>query len=530
MRGKIISGNLFGMMLLCILAIHSCTDSDNMDHINAEIIVDPETESKSYSPMIFGGFLEHFHDQIYGGVFDPGSPLSTEQGFRKDVIAAMKELNLPIVRWPGGCFASGYHWEDGVGKVRDPVADPVWGVTDPNTFGTNEFVQWCRLVGCEPYICVNAGNGTPEEMKEWVEYCNSTEGEFAEMRKASGVEEPLNVKYWAIGNENMSAVEIGQKTTEEWGPFVKKSADLMLEADPDIKMSAAATPNIDGWIEGILEHAGEKIEYVTTHKYMFSFQKKNAMPDYLTCIMRSEVPEYRIREMIDIIDNAGYKGKIKIAFDEWNVRGWHHPGFPRKEVIKSDDVEAIEQINKREINSLPEQYTVADALISASLLNSCLRHCEDIGMANMSPIINTRGALYVHPEGIVKRTTFHTLAMYSNLLEDRVVPIQFRSDSISKDEKSVPVIDAIVTSDKSGRNWSLAIVNRHPDSIKSCSIKISGKLLDGNFDATILSGNSPEDYNEIENPERVIPEQKIIRIQKGIIHLPPHSLLILKVT
>ena len=129
-----------------------------------------------YSPMIFGGFIEHFDDQIYGGVFEPGSPLSDERGFRKDVIAAMKELKLSIVRWPGGCFASGYHWKDGVGKNRKPVADPVWGVDDPNTFGTDEFVEWCRLVGCEPYICTNAGNGTPEEMREWVEYCNGTRG------------------------------------------------------------------------------------------------------------------------------------------------------------------------------------------------------------------------------------------------------------------------------------------------------------------------------------------------------------------
>ena len=526
MKEKILSANL--IMLLCLLAIHSCTDSDSMDHINAEIIVDPEIEPKPYSPMIFGGFLEHFHDQIYGGVFDPGSPLSTEQGFRKDVIAAMKELNLPIVRWPGGCFASGYHWEDGVGKIREPVPDPVWGVTDPNTFGTNEFVQWCRLVGCEPYICVNAGNGTFEEMKAWVEYCNAETGPYAAMRKNSGIDEPLNVRYWSIGNENYSRVEIGQKTPEEWGPFVKKSAEYMLEADPDLKFSAVGTPRVEGWTIPMLKIAGKYLDYVTTHKYMFSLQQNHSMPDFLSCMMRSEVPEERIKEMIALIEGAGRRGKIEIAFDEWNLRGWHTPDFPRKEVTDPDDIQAIEQIKKREINNIAEQYTMADALVSASFFNSCLRHCEDVGMANIAPIINTRGVLYVHPKGIVKRTSFHTFSMYSNLLEDHVAPIQFRSDSISKDEKSVPVIDAIVTSDKSGTNWSLALINRHPDSINSCSIKMGGKLLNGKFKATILSGNSPEDYNDIENPERVVPEEISIPVKRGIINLPPHSLVILK--
>jgi len=145
---------------------------------DAVVAIDTAAASKPYSPMLFGGFLEHFHRQIYGGIFEPGSPLSDENGFRKDVIAAVKELKVPVVRWPGGCFVSGYHWKDGVGPERKPVADPVWGVTDPNTFGTDEFVAWCRLVGAEPYICTNAGNGTPEEMREWVEYCNATEGTY----------------------------------------------------------------------------------------------------------------------------------------------------------------------------------------------------------------------------------------------------------------------------------------------------------------------------------------------------------------
>ena len=186
MRSNCFLGILLVFMLFfCVFS--SCkTGSIDEESGNAIVIIDRNVESTPYDPMMFGGFIEHFHDQIYGGLFDPGSPLSDEQGFRKDVIEAMKELKLSVVRWPGGCFASGYQWKDGVGKLRKPVEDPVWGDTDPNTFGTDEFVQWCRLVGCEPYICTNAGNGTAREMQEWVEYCNAEKGEYADLRKSNG--------------------------------------------------------------------------------------------------------------------------------------------------------------------------------------------------------------------------------------------------------------------------------------------------------------------------------------------------------
>ena len=131
-------------------------------------LVKPGADRIEFSPMIFGQFIEHFDRQVYGGIFCPGNPLSDEDGFRTDVIEAMKELKVPIVRWPGGCFVSSYHWYYGVGPDRQPVFDKAWQVEDPNTFGTDEFVKWCRKIGCEPFICTNAGTGTMEEMSDWV--------------------------------------------------------------------------------------------------------------------------------------------------------------------------------------------------------------------------------------------------------------------------------------------------------------------------------------------------------------------------
>ena len=210
--------------------------------VMGEFAVDFSASRTPFNRMLFGQFLEHFQRQVYGGVFEPGSPLADEKGFRTDVISALRELKVPVVRWPGGCFASAYHWRDGVGKDRQPSLDKAWGVEDPNTFGTDEFVEWCRMIGAQPYICTNAGTGTPEEMSDWVEYCNlKDQGRYARMRRANGSAEPFNVRYWSIGNENYLGGEIGAKTVEEWGPLVRESAKMMRAVDSNLKILAAAT-------------------------------------------------------------------------------------------------------------------------------------------------------------------------------------------------------------------------------------------------------------------------------------------------
>jgi len=510
-------------------AIGQTKPMDINESTEASVVIDSDAEAKPYSPMLFGGFLEHFNRQVYGGVFEPGSPLSDENGFRTDVVEALRELKVPVVRWPGGCFVSGYHWKDGVGLDRQPTDDMAWGVKEPNTFGTDEFVELCRIAGWEPFICNNAGNGTVQEMVDWVAYCNQTDGAFAEMRKKGGHTEPLNVNIWSIGNENWGGHEIGQKTREEWGPLVVEAAKAMKAVDPDIQLSAAALPNRD-WTLPLLKMAGDYLDYISIHQYWLSLWGDNKMPDYLTCIMESEGPEKLLADYIGILEEAGYRGRIKIAFDEWNLRGWHHPGFPRKAVSDYDDPEVIELVKARDKNLIASQYTMADALFTASFLNACLRHAEDVGMANIAPIVNTRGPLYVHPKGIVKRTHFHTLAMYANLLGRRVGKAVIEdTGSLVLGNRFVAMVDAIATVDDTGDNWSIALVNRHPSKVVDCTVKLKDTLVDGTFSATILAGDSPEAYNDIENPERVIPEERSLAFDNGIVNLPPHSLTIVQV-
>lgn len=515
--------------IILALALAGLTDAARgagspADTAQGVVTIDTAAPSLPYSPMLFGGFIEHFRHQIYGGIFEPGSPLSDENGFRKDVIAAIKELKVPVVRWPGGCFVSGYHWKDGVGKERKPVPDPVWGVTDPNTFGTDEFVAWCRLVGAEPYICTNAGNGTPEEMKEWVEYCNATEGKYAELRKANGHEQPFKVKYWSIGNENYGWWEIGRKTPEEWGPMVHKCAGMMRSVDPDIKLAAAAWLAKREWNLPLLKGAGQDLDYMAVHEYWLRTEKKTPYKDTIRFF---DGPERTITNVIKNLEEAGFRGKIKIAYDEWNLRGWHHPGFPRKSPVQPGDEKAAEHIAKRAVNDIHEHYTMADALFTASFLNACLRHCEDVGMANIAPLVNTRGPLYVYPGGIVKRTTFHTLAMYANDLEAHVAPLEIAQADTGK--KGAARIDGIATVDKAGERWAIALVNRDPSQTVPCTVRLGDRPLEGLFDAKVLAGDSPEAFNDIEHPDRVVPEKMKLEFSRGVVNLPPHSLTIIRI-
>jgi alpha-N-arabinofuranosidase len=521
--------------LVLLAAAFSCNPSHAADEPamaqntkpHATITIETDAPALTYSPMIFGGFLEHFDHQVYGGIYNPGSPLSDTNGFRRDVIAALKELRTTVVRWPGGCFVSGYHWELGVG-TRQPTDDMAWGVIEPNTFGTDEYVKLCRLLGWEPYICNNAGNGTIQEMKSWVEYCNATNGKYADLRKANGYTEPRNVQIWSIGNENYHPTEIGYKPIKQWAPFVEKAAKAMKAADPNIKLTAAAEATAQ-WTLPLLKAAGPYLDYISIHDYWFAFWEKNEMPDYLTCIMKSEGPEKSIQKFVGLLDESGYRGKIKIAYDEWNMRSWHHAGFPRLTVQKYSDPEVQRLIKAREINDVASQYTMADALFSASFFNACLRHADDVGMANIAPLINTRGPLFVYSNGIVKRTHFHAMAMYTNELKSRVGKVNLTADTLTQGKHAVSVADAVATVDESGKQWAIALVNRHPDKALVCTVKFKDQPLEGDYAAVVLAGDSPEAFNDIEHPNRVVPEKKTLTFVSGAAELPPHSLVILKV-
>jgi len=481
--------------------------------------------------MIYGHFIEHFHRQIYDGIYDPQSPLADEDGFRKDIIDAMKKIQVPVMRWPGGCFVSAYHWKDGVGPERKPAFDKAWRVEDPNTFGTDEYIKLCRKIGCEPYICTNAGTGTAEEMSDWVEYCNlEDEGKYAKWRISNGYRKPYKVKYWSIGNENYGFWEIGAKSAEEWGRLVREAAKMMKRVDPEIELSAAALPDVD-WNVNLLKNCGEYLDWISIHEYWDMVPEKNELATYEQCMAFTANIDHSVQEVKGLLKAMKLDKKIKIAFDEWNLRSWHHPNTLT--VIPAKDKK--DYLNPRDKNDDNSQYTMADAVFSACFLNAMCRNSDIVGMANFSPILNTRGCIYSYKEGIVLRSTYHVFDLYVNYLGDTIIDIWSEDclPSMTVNHKNgreveVDTLDFIATkwSDRAG--IALAVVNKHPS--ESQEISLSSEL-DGNKVTLYgISGNSPDSYNDIDRNEVSIYTEELGSFKKGMkIEIKPHSVNVIQI-
>ncbi|MBQ7638294.1 MAG: alpha-N-arabinofuranosidase [Clostridia bacterium] len=485
--------------------------------------------------MIYGHFLEHFHRQIYGGVFDPSSPFADEDGFREDVIDALRKIKTPVIRWPGGCYVSAYDWKKGVGKERVPAFDKAWRVEEPHLFGTDEFIKLCRRIGCEPYICTNAGTGSPEEMSDWVEYCNLRDmGQWAKARIKNGFPEPHRVRYWSIGNENWGGHEIGAKDAGEWGRLVRESAKMMLRVDPTLELSAASIPDLD-WNLKLLRAAGQYLDWISIHGY-WGNTENGLIPDSYDTVMLHTGKD--ISDGIDrvraYLTSLGLENKIKIAYDEWNLRGWYHPNlmdtWDRDRLRREDESfyreKVLRERDKNDVNSI---YTMADAVFSASFLNTCLRNCDLVKMACFSPVVNTRGAVFTHEKGIVLRPQFFVFELYANLLQDMVLDIWKEdvptvSGTVWNEEKTVDVVDIVVTCGSGG--YTAAAVNKDAEHAREIEISF---LDEPPVEMRIhtLNGPSADAYNDVNKTQVGVSVFDWAPFE-GKTVLPPHSVNIIE--
>jgi len=493
------------------------------------LTINPKRVLFERDPMIYGHFLEHFHRQIYGGVYDPESRFADEDGFRSDVLEALRRIRVPIIRWPGGCFVSSYHWIKGVG-ARVPSFDKAWRVEESNRFGTDEFLKLCGKLGCEPYICTNAGTGTAEEMSDWVEYCNlESEGEFARMRIQNGHPAPYRVKYWSIGNENYGGWEIGAKDAREWGRLVLEASKMMKRVDPTISLTAAALDDLS-WNTELLRMADDRLDWISIHAYWDGIHQTNDLASYEKCMGYTASLDTSIQRVRGLLTAMGLEKRIRIAFDEWNLRGWYHPNT---HTVRQGLAKA-EYLTPRNDNDRNSSYTMADAVFSACFLNTLLRNADIIGMANFAPVINTRGAIYTHPDGIVLRTTYHVFDLYVNKMGDRVIDLWAEDgDRYTPESPGVPEVDsvdAIAALRSSDGAITVAIINKHAREEKKATLSLP---FDGAIHMTTLSGNSPDDYNDVGH-ELVKPYENdgaSRRLPDGTIqvNLAPHSINILEI-
>ena len=494
-----------------------------------KVTVNTKREFGKRSPMIYGHFIEHFHRQIYDGIFDPGNALSDEHGLRTDVLEAMRKIRVPIMRWPGGCFVSSYHWKDAVGPKRTPLFDKAWRVEDPNSFGTDEFVNMCRKIGCEPYICTNAGTGTAEEMSDWVEYCNlESEGQYAKQRIANGCEKPHGVKYWSIGNENYGDWEIGAKDAAEWSRLVCEAAKMIKHVDPTTELSAAALTDLD-WNIALLKSGGQFLDWISIHQYWDAIQATNDLATYEQCMAYTHNLSDSIDRVRGLLMAMGLDKTIKIAFDEWNLRGWYHPNVHsvRQGIDKAD------YLTQRDDNDINSQYTMADAVFTACFLNTLNRNCDIVGMANYAPTVNTRGLIYTHRDGIVLRGTYHVFDLYVNELGDTVMDSftenqpEMTVTHKSGEAHAVTAIDMLATKFEGEKKYAVAVVNKHAS--ESCRLQLALEHFQpSEYRISSVLATGTEAYNDVDRED--------IAIHRGdwtawtdTVTVAPHSINIIQI-
>jgi alpha-N-arabinofuranosidase len=473
------------------------------------IRIDLDRTLGSVDRNLFGGFAEHLGRCIYGGLWEPGSRLADEEGFRKDVLDALRRLRMPVIRYPGGNFASGYRWRDGVGPAeeRPARADLAWGAVETNRFGTNEFIRFCRKAGTEPYLCVNCGDGDMREARDWVEYCNGTQDTaLVRLRRRHGFDAPHKVHYWGVGNEVDGPWQIGFKTPEEYARAYLEFAKVMRWVDKDIRLLASVTSSWkDDWPERaqlLLEQAPGHIDYMAIHWYV-----GNRENDFARYMALSETFEARLSAVEGILRAMvlarNIKHPIYIAVDEWNV--WYRKG----------GAEALEEV-----------YNLEDALMTGLQLNAFIRHARMVRMANLAQIVNVIAPIMTRPDGLVLQTLFHPFEIYSRACGDTALDVHWAGDTFAGGPHTgVRVLDVAATLDAAAKRLALFVVNRTAEKATEAEIALVAGQFAGPVEGWVVNGPDIKAQNTFDAPNAVTARN--FRAQAGGMTLrytfEPHS-------
>ena len=479
------------------------------------VSIDPLRVIAPIDPNVFGGFAEHLGRCIYGGIYEPGSPHADTEGIRTDVLAALKRLRMPVMRYPGGNYVSGYRWRDGVGPKEERATrmELAWHDLEPNTFGTNEFVDFCRKLGTEPYLAVNAGDGDMREARDWLEYCNGTKDtSLVKLRKQHGYDAPHGVRYWGIGNEVDGPWQIGFKTPEEYARTYTEYAKVMKWTDPSIKLFAAGVSLWEPrWVERVqllMEHAPQLIDYMAIHWYVGNSRERGYRDDDFASYMAiSEKMDDMLSGTAGILRAMASALKlgrtIPIAVDEWNV--WYRVHNEGK---------------------LEEVYNLEDALVVAMHFNTFFRHAASVKMANIAQIVNVIAPIMTTRDGMVLQSTFHPFELYASTAGDTALDVFWDGDTFSTPEfDALRVLDVSATLDSASGRLAVYLVNRSEHAAQSTTIELQrGRFADAG-DLHVINGPDIKAANTFEAPDQV--GVRSSRVEAGgdtlTLELEPHS-------
>ncbi len=471
----------------------------------SRIFIDSRRTISPLDRNLFGSFLEHLGRAIYEGIYDPGNKLSDSNGFRTDVLNEIKKLGVPIIRYPGGNFVSGYNWLDGVGpkKDRPVVLDKAWNSLNTNQFGTNEYMAWCKLVGTQPLMGLNLGTGTPEEAAALVEYCNVDKGtKWSDLRRKHGYPDPYKVQHWCLGNEMDGWWQIGHMTATEYGMKAQDAARQMHMVDPSLKLIACGSsgpfmPTYLEWDREVLEQCYDYIDGLSLHRYFGNTPEETAGHSEKFVALNLTMDK-QIEETLAVCDLVrGHKRSQKqlwLSFDEWNVWYRHRSG------------DAVDGHRTEAPHLLEEIYNLEDALLVGGLIITLLRHADRIKIACLAQLVNVIAPIMTNASGLFRQTIYYPYSWALQYASGSVLELLVQSPTYEVERMDpVPYIDAAATRDQNGQT-SLFILNRDLSKPRQIEVAWEDGAPTRTVNSMVLTGDDLKAVNSFEAPQRVKPQ------------------------
>jgi alpha-L-arabinofuranosidase len=463
---------------------------------------------------LLGAFLEHLGRAIYTGVYEPGSPLADAKGFRTDVIKEMKELSVPIMRYPGGNFVSGYNWLDGVGpkNQRPTVLERAWNSIETNQFGTNDFIDWCKLVGTEPLLGMNYGTGSAEMAVAYVEYCNVDKGtKWSDLRRSHGYEAPHDVRYWCLGNEMDGPWQIGHMPARAYGQKARDTAHQIRVIDRSLQLIACGSsnrimPTYLVWDREVLEECYDQVDAISLHCYYGNTPELsgNSTPRYLAMNLDLELQIHEIGAVCDYVQGL-YKSpkRLWLSFDEWNV--WY----------RARDGAATDGKRTFAPKLLEEVYNLEDALLVGGFINSLLRTSDRVRLACLAQILNVIAPLVTNKTSVLRQSIYYPYAWALHYARGRVLDFSVDSETypiVAKGLRSdfarddqVPFLDVAATFDPQTGQAAVFMLNRDLDAERELVLDWRDPTPTRVLACQTLTGTDLKAFNTFDQPQQVAP-------------------------
>jgi len=507
------------LLISSILAISSAISAQ--DKVTIDIHAD-QGKQIIYKEL-YGQFAEHLGSCIYGGLWvGENSPIPNINGYRKDVFEALKNLHVPVLRWPGGCFADEYHWMDGIGPrdKRPTMQNNNWGGTiENNSFGTNEFLNLCEMLGCEPYISGNVGSGTVEELAKWVEYMTSAGNTpMANLRRKNGRDKPWHVKFLGVGNESWGCG--GNMRPEYYGDLFRRYSTYCRNYDGNnlYKIASGASDYDYNWTKTLMNQVGHHMDGISLHYYTvtgWSGNKGSATKfndnDFYWTVGKCLEIENVINKHCAIMDQTDPKKQIGLLVDEWGTWWDEEPGTVH--------------------GHLYQQNSLRDAFVAALTLNVFNRHTDRIRMANIAQVVNVlQSMILTNDKGLVLTPTYHVFEMYKGFQDATYLPLDIKCDSMDvRDNRRIPLISSSAAKEKDG-NIIVSLANINLDKAEDLTINLQGTKVQ-NATGRILTSKEITDINDFDHPNVVEPKQfNNIKLRNNELKLklPAKSIVVLE--